>query len=823
MPKVRKRVAHRKGKSRPVSRRSSRSLDKLELKDETKRHMSGYVQIAAAVILFLVLQGRAGMVGEMIGSALTFFFGAAGIVFPVALFLSGLFLLFRKEGHLELRNSAGLTLCLLSVLGFIHVQAPFEEIGMLRDELAGAIGFMVAFPLLAFASLPVAYVVLSAVFLIGILLTFDTSIADLIRSGHSLLAPHNEEEEVEKKEMRAKAARKAVEDLLEEGMRKGEGRAGKAGKGERAGKEHPDAAANEEEEETEINIVRPAFVEAEEKKRAAALSSKKVTLKRDDDIEMKDTRYEEWEFPSLDVLDASRSEVMVDDETLQAQAKRIQEKLKEFDIAVTMRDAHPGPTVTQFTLEPSEGVKLSRIGALKNDLALALAAPSLRIEAPIPGKSLVGIEMPNEKRTIVHLRELLESPEFRESESSLTLPLGRDVSGKAIVADLLQMPHLLVAGATGSGKSVCMNTMLISLLYQNAPHELKLILIDPKRVELSLYDGIPHLLTPVIHDAEKALKALRWAVAEMGRRLARFAEAGARNLQEFNDKQKEDALKMPRVVIVIDEFADLMMRQFRRDTEIMITRVAQIARATGMHLIIATQRPSVDVITGVIKANVPTRVSFRTVSSIDSRTILDMMGAEDLLGQGDMLYMNASTPMPIRIQGIYGRSKDVERVINQVKIAGGGALTEEIALGEAARPGVDGEPSRTAAAGQEGQEGEEAPGVLGERSSSAIGMEIGSRTAGTGFSSGATEISFDEAPAPGGINLDADDDGGDNLTFEAIELVRRSGKASASLLQRHLKIGYARAARLLDILEEKGVVGPVDGAKPRKVYMEGVS
>jgi S-DNA-T family DNA segregation ATPase FtsK/SpoIIIE len=779
-------------------RTAPRRPDKLALKEETKRHISAYVQIALSIILFLVLQGRAGMVGEAIETVLRFFFGSAGIIFPIALLLSGVFLLFRKEGHLELRSSAGLTLCLLSILGFIHVQAPFEEIGMQRDLLGGAIGFMVAFPLLAFTSLPVAYVVLSALFLIGILFTFDTSVADIVRAARSLLFGKKEEEE-EGAEVGARAGtkRKSFEDLLEEGMRKGE----RGGKGGKEGKESEED--EEEEEETEINIVRPAFAKATAGKPASSFSKngapKPVPIrKNEDEIEMKDTRYEEWEFPSLDVLDPARSEVMVDDETLQAQAKRIQEKLKEFDVSVTMRDAHPGPTVTQFTLEPSEGVKLSRIGALKNDLALALAAPSLRIEAPIPGKSLVGIEMPNEKRTIVHLRELLESPEFRESESSLTLPLGRDVSGKAIVADLLQMPHLLVAGATGSGKSVCMNTMLVSLLYQNAPHELKLILIDPKRVELSLYDGIPHLLTPVIHDAEKALKALRWAVAEMGRRLAKFSEQGARNLHEFNEKQKDDAEKLPRVVIVIDEFADLMMRQFRRDTEIMITRVAQIARATGMHLIIATQRPSVDVITGVIKANVPTRISFRTVSSIDARTILDMVGAEDLLGQGDMLYMTASTPMPIRIQGIYVSSAEVERVINQVKIAGGGALTEEIALGTEEKEDAEGESKE----GIEGIEGQER---------------------GSGFARAGTEITFEgDSGMSGGINLDADDDGGDDLTFEAIELVRRTGKASASLLQRHLKIGYARAARLLDILEEKGVVGPVDGAKPRKVYMEGV-
>ncbi|MEK7136683.1 MAG: DNA translocase FtsK 4TM domain-containing protein, partial [Patescibacteria group bacterium] len=696
-----------------------------------------------------------------------FFFGSIGMLLPVALIASGLFYLFRDEGHVETRSLVGLSICVIALLGFVHIQAPFEEIGLQREALGGAIGFMVAFPLLAFTSMPVAYVVLAAMLLIGLLLTFDVTVADLARKLQALLHPSAEIEE-KKAQANGKRSRAVAmkEDLLEKGAKE----------------EEPKDAS-----ET-VQIIRPAFVLEEERKKAVA--ARAAAHKREDEIEMKDTRFEEWEFPGLELLDPSKSAVMIDDETLMQQAKRIQEKLREFSIEVTMRDAHPGPTVTQFTLEPSEGVKLSRIGVLKNDLALALAAPSLRIEAPIPGKSLVGIEMPNEKRTTVHLRELLESPEFRESESSLTIPLGRDVSGRAVVADLLQMPHLLIAGATGSGKSVCMNAVLLSLLYQNAPHELKFILIDPKRVELSLYEGIPHLLTPVITDAEKALKALRWAVAEMGRRLAKFSEVGARNLHEFNEKQMEDRDKMFRVVIVVDEFADLMMRQFRRDTEIMVTRVAQIARATGMHLIIATQRPSVDVITGIIKANVPTRISFRTVSSIDSRTILDSTGAEDLLGQGDMLYLTATTPMPLRIQGIFVSSKEVERVINKVKIAGGGMITEEIPLS-----------AKEQANGTE------------ERDDDEIG--------GTGIIEGAlasSPILGNDGPAA--IDLDADDDGGDDLTFDAIDLVRRAGKASASLLQRHLKIGYARAARLLDILEQKGVVGPVDGAKPRKVYVE---
>ena len=325
-----------------------------------------------------------------------------------------------------------------------------------------------------------------------------------------------------------------------------------------------------------------------------------------------------------------------------------------------------------------------------------------------------------------------------------------------------------------------MNTFLTALLYQNAPHELKFILIDPKRVELMPYDGIPHLLTPVLAEAERALQALRWAVAEMGRRLHRFSEQGARNIFEYNEKQKEDSNMLPRIVIVIDELADLMMRQYRRDTETMIARIAQMARACGMHLIIATQRPSVDVITGLIKANIPTRIAFRVVSSVDSRTILDAIGAEDLLGQGDMLYMDAKTPKPIRVQGIFTDTKEMERVVNAVKIAGGGKITEQIGMSE---EGDD-----------DGEGGDSLP----------TENDIATSTTGT-------------------INLDADDNGGDEMFFEALRVVQETGKASASLMQRQLKVGYARAARLLDIMEEKGLIGPPDGAKPRKVFLERTS
>ena len=733
-------MARKRRRRRRKYRRKKKST--LNLAPETQRLISGTGQITAGILLFLVLNQEAGMVGNALAQGLTFFFGSWSMIFPSFLIISGLLHWFTRDTQFEMKRSIGLVLCLLSFLGMMHIGAPVEEIASRRDELAGAVGFMMSLPFLVFASRAVGYTVLAALFVSGLFISFEPDLASLTSIVSSWLKPkkkrrrridyeddeYDEEEEWEEEEDEDE---EDDEDLIEE-----------------------------DGEPPELNIVRPVFAQQTIKDRTKKVINRKVK----DALQMKDTRFEEWTFPSFDLLDSRASELKVDDEQLKSQAKLIEEKLEEFDIDVTMRDAHPGPTVTQFTLKPAEGVKLSKIASLKDDLALALAAPSLRIEAPIPGKSLVGIEMPNTERTIVHLREIMESEQFTGSDSPLTLPLGRDVSGSAVCAALNEMPHLLIAGATGSGKSVCMNSFLTSLLYQNAPHELKLILIDPKRVELMPYDGIPHLLTPVITESERALQALRWAVAEMGRRLHRFSEAKARNIEEYNESQTAEEDILPRIVVVIDELADLMMRQYRRDTETMISRIAQMARATGMHLIIATQRPSVDVITGLIKANIPTRIAFRTVSSVDSRTILDCVGSEDLLGRGDLLYNTAELSSPQRIQGIYITGKEVERVINSIKIAGGGKVTEQIEM------------------------------------------------EGDGNGDGDSEDKY--------IDLDADDNGGDDLFFEAVRVVQETGKASASLLQRQLKVGYARAARLLDIMEDKGLIGPSNGAKPREVYMD---
>lgn len=737
MPKRRRKTKARRTKRR--SKKSDLNLD-LDLEDHTRRQVKAVIAIGIGMVLFLA----PGPMGLMVTKGLTFFMGSWHTLFPTVLILFGCLLMIGNSPNIELKRSVGLSMCLAAFLGIVQLTAPMSDLADRRNELGGAIGFMMAFPFAAFLSASAGYIMLSAMFIAGLFITFEPDLPAIFRSLTAV-------KEVKQKRMQKAEQQEDDDDDLEQELAQAA----------------IDLIERDSTDAPDINIVRPAFAVEQPKPSGKAAVQAVTKAKTRELLEMKDTRFEEWKFPEMELLDDKRSELTVDDKELKRQAARIKEKLGEFEVEVTMKDAHPGPTVTQFTLQPAEGIKLSKIEGLKNDLALALAAQSLRIEAPIPGKSLVGIEMPNEIRSTVYLREMLESPQFKQSASPLTIPLGRGVSGDAYVATIEDMPHLLIAGATGAGKSVAMNTFLISLLFQNAPHELKFILIDPKRVELMPYNGIPHLLTPVITESEKALQALRWAIAEMGRRLHRFSETGVRNLAEYNDKQTEEEKKLPRIVIVIDELADLMMRQHRKDTETMIARIAQMARAVGMHLVIATQRPSVDVITGLIKANIPTRIAFRVVSQVDSRTILDSIGAEDLLGKGDMLYMTASTPKPVRIQGIYVSTKEIERVINVIKIAGGGMFTEEITLGN-------------------GEQDE------------------------NGAVNGAT----------GTINLDADDNGGDDLFFEAVRVVQETGKASASLLQRQLKVGYARAARLLDIMEEKNIIGPSDGAKARKVYID---
>lgn len=467
---------------------------------------------------------------------------------------------------------------------------------------------------------------------------------------------------------------------------------------------------------------------------------------------------ENWQYPSTNLLDKRQDKADAGD--VQANADIIKDTLGNFKISVEMEGANIGPRVTQYTLKPPTGVKLTKITALDNNLALDLAAHSIRIEAPIPGKRLVGVEVPNLKQATVRISSILDSKQWHSEKSALSFVIGKDISGVPVVGDLASMPHLLVAGQTGSGKSVMINTILTSMLYRNSPSDLKLILVDPKQVELTPYNDIPHLLAPVIHEPEKTMSALKWAVAEMERRLRTMAETGKRNIAEYNSLKDEES--MPYVVIVIDELSDLMMVA-ARDVESLIVRIAQKARAAGIHLILATQRPSVDVITGLIKANVPARIAFTTTSQVDSKTIIDGVGAEKLLGQGDMLLSTSSMPKPKRVQAAFISDDEALKVNDFIRSQGAPQYDDEVIS---------------------------QPVQIGKGGSVA---EIG--------------------------GSDVDDD----LWRDAVQVVIEGRKASTSLLQRRLRVGYARAARLIETMEEQGIVGPAVGSKPREVLISSYS
>jgi S-DNA-T family DNA segregation ATPase FtsK/SpoIIIE len=466
----------------------------------------------------------------------------------------------------------------------------------------------------------------------------------------------------------------------------------------------------------------------------------------------------DWKFPSVNLL--SQKQDKADAGDVNANAQIIHDTFQNFNIAVEMEGANIGPRVTQYTMKPPAGAKLTKITALADNLALDLAAHSIRMEAPIPGKRAVGIEVPNIKSATVRLSSILTSKEWQNQNSALSFAIGRDISGTPIVVDLARMPHILVAGQTGSGKSVMINTILTSLLYRNSPSDLKLILVDPKQVELKPYDDIPHLLTPVITEPEKCISALKWAVAEMERRYHALAEVSKRNIAEYNNLKKEEG--MPYIVIVIDELADLMMMA-ARDVEALIVRIAQKARAVGIHLVLATQRPSVDVITGLIKANVPARVAFTTASQIDSRTIIDQIGAEKLLGQGDMLLLTADMPKPKRVQGAFIGDEETVKVMDFIRMQRPPQYDDEVVSQPVQLNGKGG-----------------------------VVADYGGQ--------------------------DADDD----MWHDAVKVVIENHKASTSLLQRRLRIGYGRAARLIENMEDQGIVGAADGSRPREVLVSSI-
>ena len=683
------------------AKKKQQKKDAKVLTRSASREITAILLIMISVFLVLAMLNFAGALGQWTLLATKFIIGQAVYVLPLALLISA-YLLFRTNE--EENRGYKLNHLIGTILFFVFLSALIQAImNPANPEIAqiGQYGGIVGYALYSVMSpvlnRPVSIFILSMLLLVSIVIAANASLREIFRR------------------------------LL--GKNKGEGDE----------QEKEEIQDNKFQINTKLPIKGTIGKDEEEKEE-----------KKNEPIVYSDDK--DWKYPSIDILQATSTQP--DPGDAKANVKLIANTFADFGYEVKMEGVDVGPTVAQYSLKPPTGVNLSKIASLDRNLALALEATQIRIEAPIPGKSLVGIEVPNKKGAMVRIKDIFQDKEYESQKSKLAFVLGRDVAGDIVTYDLAKAPHLLVAGATGTGKSVMINALLMSLLYRNSPSELKLIMVDPKRVELSLYNDIPHLLTPVITESDKTVSALKWAVAEMERRLKLLTEYNKRDIGEYN--QVKDVDRMPYIVIIIDELFDLMM-QAGKDVESLIQRISQMARAVGIHLVLATQRPSVNVITGTIKANVPARIALTTASQVDSRTIIDMGGAEKLLGKGDMLFASPEFIKPKRIQGVFMSNEEVSAVTKFLREQRQPEYNEEVL-------------------------------------SQAVNMKGGS--------------------AGGGFDAMEDD-----LWQQAAEVVIAAGKGSSSLLQRRLGVGYARAAKLIDILEQKGVVGPANGSKPREILV----
>jgi len=685
---------------------------KLNIHPETKRGVIVVILFALAVIFILSFQNAGGVLGHWLLTGAKFVFGNCLWLVPLAFIAAAIIILRDIHKNVYLSTLLGVFLFILSVLAIIQIL--FPDGGQHR---AGWLGFIISWPFLKVIGFWASLVVFAAVLIISLLVAFNIP----------LKKPKKEEEE--------------------EGL------------GEKMSKEIKGVGFASPEKKV-ANFVKGIFSKpkiemkdmSEEEKEEKESGKSKKKKEEEEFIPTSGTNLKDYTFPPIELLEADKGQPSSGD--IKTNLVIIEKTLENFNIPVEMGEVNVGPTVTQYTLRPASGVKLSKITSLHRDLSMALAAHPIRIEAPIPGRSLVGIEIPNKTKTLVRLRDLLATYEHKKDGHNLNMVLGRDVAGNPVWANLVKMPHLLIAGATGSGKSICIHSLITSLLYQKSPWEMKFILIDPKRVELPFYNGIPHLLTPVIVDLNKVLNAFKWAIKEMEERYKKLADVGAKDLASYNEKVAKNNPQemMPYIIIVVDELADIMAA-YGKEVEWAVVRLAQMSRAIGIHLVVSTQRPSVEVITGLIKANITSRIALQVASQVDSRTILDMAGAERLLGNGDMLFLAGDVGKPRRIQGVFTSDKEVSGVVKFIRKQAGEIEYEEII-----------------------PEPEE-------------------------------QTSF------GGQSLALDDP----LLEEAKQLIIKTGKASASFLQRRFRIGYARAASLLDILEQMDIIGPADGSKPREV------
>ncbi|MBA3551140.1 DNA translocase FtsK 4TM domain-containing protein [Patescibacteria group bacterium] len=728
-------------KNKKKGKQKQEEVEEIEREPYLKEHT---VRIIYSILLFIVATflvlssiEKAGPIGTSTYEGLGFLLGIGYFILPFLLYVLGILFLRRMKQSVAWPKVAGAILFLLASLATISILYKVDEVGQ-----GGLLGNIISSPLIQLFDFWVTLIFLLGIIFISTIIILDNHIT--LSSLAFWRRDRSEEEVLEGDEF--------DETIIE--------------------------PSDTKEDRKIDSIPAPVIARMEQEDRSKKAVAFEKKPKDEFAIDVSKFFGKPYNPPPLSLLNEDRGKPGVGD--IKANANIIKRTLQNFGINVEMDEISIGPSVTRYALKPAEGVKLSKIVGLQNDLALALAAHPIRIEAPIPGKSLVGIEIPNSTKTTVGLGTLFNSEEFKHSEKSLLVALGKGISGKSHFSNIAKAPHLLIAGATGSGKSVTIHTVITSLLYRNSPINLKFIMIDPKRVELTLYNKIPHLLTPVITDAKKAILALKWAGKEMDRRYDILEKEKVRDIESYHKNVLAPALKkyekkeipqesdegqklpeaMPYIVIIIDELADLM-QAYPRELESAIVRLAQMSRAVGIHLILSTQRPSVNVITGLIKANVPSRIALQVASQIDSRTILDMAGAEKLLGAGDMLYLSADMSQPQRIQSAYISENELKAVVKFLIDNYADELPTEISL-----------------------------------------------TEGAGEKNSIFESSF---------NGDDDAEEDDDLYVEARDIVQRAGKASTSYLQRKLSVGYARAARLIDMLEERGVIGPGSGSKPREV------
>lgn len=668
----------------------------------------------------------------------------------------------------------------------------------------GTIGTVIAYPLISLLGMFGAAVSVTGIAIIMLVFTFGLKPAEFILEILDALEERKEQRrdernvelESRREERMAKAKQHAKEEMLQQQKLQKMNKKEKKSKNTEFYTIEDDIPPEIDDDQITINLNNPkpeapeesentgfSIFHKKEKKEEATVEAKEVLNPNEIESNLFVQKAEEKEEKVREVLQLEHNTIVSEDEnyeyppvellkqgenkglkggkkSLTDTATKLQKTLYSFGVSAKVENVSVGPAITRYELKPAEGVRVSKIAKLSDDIALNLAAESIRIEAPIPGKQAVGIEIPNREKEVVHLREIIESIAFEDAESKVSVALGKDIAGEAVVADIGKMPHVLIAGSTGSGKSVCINTLITSIIYKAKPSEVKLVMVDPKVVELSVYNGIPHLLIPVVTDSRKAAGALAWAVQEMENRYQLFATKGVRDLKGYNAMAGEEEGKLPQIVIIIDELADLMMVA-AKEVEDSICRLAQKARAAGMHLVIATQRPSVDVITGIIKANIPSRVAFAVSSQIDSRTILDMVGAEKLLGKGDMLFYPIGSSKPTRVQGAFVSDQEVEKIVDFVKSNGGEATYNEDILEE---------------------------------------IERANKT--------------DKE-----LEVPDEDDDTDPFLEEAIKTVVEVGQASTSFIQRRFKVGYARAGRIIDQMEARGIISGYEGSKPRQVLI----